>query len=450
MSNLLIGFPIYSDAGTLYTPTFSGGSWNSSLPLTNLQDRRLAKVARSTDATVASTLFEIDLKAARRIGCIALPKHTLSQAATVRFRGASSPWAFDALNLAGFSTTGGTTSRVAASTTASDGVPLDKIGDTDGANTPNFYSVVTLTGNAQKVVIARIAKDTSTQSTIYLLDVTASAFRLQAVVTWSGSVPSVAMTTGTLLSTTAEGNGVYRLAFLTTSATAANTNRVLIEPASTNAAATGTVFFGDVSVFDTTVDPVVYDSGYLSVWPSNVYPSAAMNAGDARIGGGYTAEEALSLSPSFTLVPSSPQTARYWRVNIADTGNTAGYIDLARLVLADSYIPSLNMAYGAKLTWSSESTRTTTDGGAYVHQAKPRRRLLECVLDDMPQDELLANLFEIARRVGTTEQLYVVFDPADATHAVRRNFLGVLNRIDALTFPYSVRAGMPLSVSEEL
>ena len=99
MSNLLLGFPIYSDAGTLYTPTLSGGSWQATLPLVNLQNRYLAKVARSSTAAVADTLFEVDLKAARRIGCIAIPKHTLSQAATVRFRGASAPYIFDSLTV---------------------------------------------------------------------------------------------------------------------------------------------------------------------------------------------------------------------------------------------------------------------------------------------------------------------------------------------------------------
>lgn len=92
VSSVLFGDPIYSDVSGLYTPTFTGGigSWAAGLPLTNLQDRRLARVARSSDALAASTKFEINLGRAAAIRVIALPSHNLSSAATVRVRGGAS------------------------------------------------------------------------------------------------------------------------------------------------------------------------------------------------------------------------------------------------------------------------------------------------------------------------------------------------------------------------
>jgi hypothetical protein len=89
MSNVVVGYPIYSDVGPLYTPTLTGGSWEAALPLTNLQDRRLARVARSADALAASTTFDINLGAARPVFCLALPTHNASTAATIRVRGSS-------------------------------------------------------------------------------------------------------------------------------------------------------------------------------------------------------------------------------------------------------------------------------------------------------------------------------------------------------------------------
>jgi hypothetical protein len=84
--NCVFGWPIYSDAGKAYTPTRSGGSWLAPLPLTNLSDRRLRKVARSTNLLAASTQWETDLAVARDIGVIAYPYHNLTPAATVRIR----------------------------------------------------------------------------------------------------------------------------------------------------------------------------------------------------------------------------------------------------------------------------------------------------------------------------------------------------------------------------
>lgn len=81
MSNVLIGWPNRIDSGTL-----SAGSWLSGLPLTNLQDRALAKVARSTNATTASTKFQLDLGQARTLYAFGLVNHNLSLAATWRIK----------------------------------------------------------------------------------------------------------------------------------------------------------------------------------------------------------------------------------------------------------------------------------------------------------------------------------------------------------------------------
>jgi hypothetical protein len=91
VSNILFGHPIYSDVGVTYTPTLSGGSWETTLPLTNVQDRRLARVARSTDALAASTTFDVDLGVARdvRVLAVLLPNITPSDVPTIRWRGSS-------------------------------------------------------------------------------------------------------------------------------------------------------------------------------------------------------------------------------------------------------------------------------------------------------------------------------------------------------------------------
>jgi hypothetical protein len=91
MSPPVFGTPIFSDVGVVQTPTLTGGSWLSTLPLTNLQDRRLAKVARSTNALAASTTFDVDLGVARAVGLLAvlIPNLTKSSVPTVRWLGST-------------------------------------------------------------------------------------------------------------------------------------------------------------------------------------------------------------------------------------------------------------------------------------------------------------------------------------------------------------------------
>jgi hypothetical protein len=67
--------------------SLSGGSWEATLPLTNLQDRKLSKVARSTDDANASTKLVADLGDDYYVRAVSLHKTNLSRAGRYRIRG---------------------------------------------------------------------------------------------------------------------------------------------------------------------------------------------------------------------------------------------------------------------------------------------------------------------------------------------------------------------------
>lgn len=81
MSNAILGYRNRSPDGT-----FSGGSWEATLPLTNLKDIQPSKVARSTNLALASTKFNLDLGSAKLVRALALVNHNLSLTARVRVR----------------------------------------------------------------------------------------------------------------------------------------------------------------------------------------------------------------------------------------------------------------------------------------------------------------------------------------------------------------------------
>lgn len=90
MANVFFAFPNFADVD-FYTPKIGGGSWLPSLPLSNLQDRLLSKVARSTDLELTSTRFHVDLGFFRDARCICIPKHAMGRYAKIRARAASMP-----------------------------------------------------------------------------------------------------------------------------------------------------------------------------------------------------------------------------------------------------------------------------------------------------------------------------------------------------------------------
>lgn len=84
MANLLLSFTNYADDGTLSDSGATASEWLSSLPLTNLQDPLLSKVAR-TDSDLDAD-FDVDLGGRKTISFVALLAHNLTINGTWRVR----------------------------------------------------------------------------------------------------------------------------------------------------------------------------------------------------------------------------------------------------------------------------------------------------------------------------------------------------------------------------
>jgi hypothetical protein len=268
-------------------------------------------------------------------------------------------------------------------------------------------------------------------------DTTVVAERGRIQVQWSAGVPSITMGTGTHLSTTDLGSGVYRIAFLTTSITAANTNNLGVFPAynlASSLALTGNTYMGDVLTWNAATDQLVTDSGAMAALPAGT---------DADDRDGWCAQTAY--------VTDADATARYWRVNISDTTNPDTYVEIGRLIIAGGIQPSVNASYGAQLGWVTSSTRIESDGGAYIHGDRPRRREVRMLLENQSQAEAFGDLWLMHQRAGTTEQVFFVMDPDDtATYAWRRSFLGVLRELSPVEFARATYHATPVAITEEL
>jgi hypothetical protein len=84
VANVLLAYPNLTDGSTL-----SGGSWQAAL--TNLQDRRLARVARTSDCATASTQFNVDLGKDRKLQVVSIVSHNLSTQGTWRVQMGDDP-----------------------------------------------------------------------------------------------------------------------------------------------------------------------------------------------------------------------------------------------------------------------------------------------------------------------------------------------------------------------
>lgn len=166
-------------------------------------------------------------------------------------------------------------------------VSLSTLDDTSALELQGVTQTIAgLSGDAVKAFAIFFKEGTSASSVFRIRDTTAGADRLLGAITWSGGVPTVTMTTGTLVQTSGlyGASGVYRAEVLTTSVTAANTNVLELYPA-TDAAltvlSTGTVIMGGAQLQNNTDCPRSYVKTTTASVTVNTdalgYPSANVN-----------------------------------------------------------------------------------------------------------------------------------------------------------------------------
>lgn len=194
----------------------------------------------------------------------------------------------------------------------------------------------------------------------------------------------------------------------------------------------------------------IYDSGWAAVWPA-VYTTLELDwEEDNWWTGQYTDEQRAGYTPTYTLPLATTVRARYWRVEIDNTTNAAGYVQLGRVFIGAAWQPKLNMSYGAEIGWETKTVTQEALGGAEYFQRRTPYRVQEIKLDWMTVNEGLGNAFEIQRRAGIDAEVMWVFDPDDTIHALRRRYLGRLQSLSKVQHPYHDVNSTAFSIKEIL
>ena len=146
-------------------------------------------------------------------------------------------------------------------------------------------------------------------------------------------------------------------------------------------------------------------------------------------------------------VHTASVTGRYVTFEITDTGNTAGYVDVGRAFVGGGYVPTINDSYGRKDGMQDLSTTTRAESGS--QWANPRRRLrsVSMVLEQRTANEAVI-LHDLQRYAGTVEDVLYVPDTTDASTSQRFGFLGNLQELSAMEYPFFDRRSLAISITE--
>lgn len=411
MSNLTLAWNNRTDGGTL-----SGGSWQASLPLANLQNRQVQKVARSTNAAVASTQFLMNLGQPRNIGVVALVVHNISASGKVRVTASDSASAWTNLLTAGSdfsnaSWTKTTTTVTVNATTAPDGTTTADRLEATSANS----------GVNQSVTIGALAPY---NGEVWLRADTPVSLSLVTIQVPSSTVTEVACNVTTAWQK-----------FKITGTTVAGTTSIQFYIGGNNSFSTGEqVYAWDAEVLSGS--GIIYDSGWVDCWPSGMIPLSLLEWDDDNYWLGTLSQSARAgYQAPFIHLLSSAQTLQHWRVEVGDTSNPDAFVQIGRLFMASTWAPSVNYAYGAGLGFEDPTLIDTSLSGAEYFDVRSRFRVFDFELQFVTASEAYNNVLDLQRLSGVSGEVLVVPDSDDGATQPARAFVGRLRQMGPIRQP---------------
>lgn len=179
-----------------------------------------------------------------------------------------------------------------------------------------------------------------------------------------------------------------------------------------------------------------YDSGWQDVWPV-VYPFGTKGWEDPNWFGGKLSEEEMQ-GYTANLIHLLPTVSlhRYWRIEIDDTTNPAGYLQCGRVFIGPAWQPEVNMTWGASIAWETKTEVAESEGGSESFKVRTPYRVSRYKLEHIAQDVAMATVFEMQRRAGIDKELLWIENPDDAVNALRTRYLGRMRQLSPIEYPY--------------
>lgn len=152
-------------------------------------------------------------------------------------------------------------------------------------------------------------------------------------------------------------------------------------------------------------------------------------------------------TPAIIVLPAF-YTGRHVTIEISDTANADGYVQIGRVFAGGGFIPTINASYGLQDSWIDLSTADFSEAGSLWGTPRRRLRTVRFVLDALTLAEG-EQLHEMQRVLGTIDEVLYVPDVADAAVSQRFGMLGTISELSALDYPYPRMRSLPLAIRQK-
>jgi len=192
----------------------------------------------------------------------------------------------------------------------------------------------------------------------------------------------------------------------------------------------------------------IYDSGNQAVWAMSF--GADYQWEDQFWWEGYTASDDYGNSPHLACWPlPNWYSARYARIEITDTANPAGYVQIGKLFIGGGVQPAIGVGYdGLSESWTDTSDLVTSASGDESFVPKRRLRQAQVRFGHLTADAEFQALYELQRRQGLSGEVLFLPEPNNIAECQRRGFIGRLAELSPIEYPYYQRRRLALNIKE--
>jgi hypothetical protein len=146
-----------------------------------------------------------------------------------------------------------------------------------------------------------------------------------------------------------------------------------------------------------------------------------------------------------------PVVGRYCRVDITDTANPDGFLNIPLCYAGEVWIPARNFTWASSMGRASQSTRVVTRGGQVYVARLWSQRYWKLVLQGIKHTEIWPKLMELDAAARDGRNILFVPNPADAD-LQKSSVFGVLDPTSDLGYAFQSQdtRGWNATVTERL
>lgn len=138
---------------------------------------------------------------------------------------------------------------------------------------------------------------------------------------------------------------------------------------------------------------------------------------------------------AFIWILDAATSARYDTIEIDDTTNADGYVQIGRLFLGSGFVPEVNAQYGLQDGLRDLSGIDRSDSGALWVTARRTLRTVSFLLPRLTLSEG-DDIHELQRVCGTSQEVLYVPEVSNTAASQRYGFLGTMDDLSPLEYPH--------------